>query len=200
MTRPQDKTVLVVDDDEVNRAVAQGFLERLGHIATPVASAPEALERLAREGETGREKITQYTRYLTLVLCVVQGYAMAVALENAASLAMHRREPSQALLHLEPPAEDLHDPRDLGEADDLPVRDVGDVGLPDEGEHVVLAEAVDLDVADQHRKLVAPHAGDRIVVSDCIFDPVADFQQQLVTCLVAQGVVDALEVVEVYEE
>jgi preprotein translocase subunit SecY len=44
------------------------------------------LERLAREGETGREKITQYTRYLTLVLCVVQGYAMAVALENAESL------------------------------------------------------------------------------------------------------------------
>ena len=41
------------------------------------------LERLAREGDTGREKITQYTRYLTVFLCIVQGYAMALTLENA---------------------------------------------------------------------------------------------------------------------
>jgi len=41
------------------------------------------LERLAREGETGRQKITQYTRYLTVALCIVQGYFMAVALEQA---------------------------------------------------------------------------------------------------------------------
>jgi preprotein translocase subunit SecY len=44
------------------------------------------LERLAREGDTGREKITQYTRYLTLVLCVVQGYAWAITLENPQAL------------------------------------------------------------------------------------------------------------------
>lgn len=44
------------------------------------------LERLAREGDTGREKITQYTRYLTLLLCVVQGYAWAVTLENPQAL------------------------------------------------------------------------------------------------------------------
>ena len=30
------------------------------------------LERLQKEGETGRKKITQYTRYLTVVLCLVQ--------------------------------------------------------------------------------------------------------------------------------
>ncbi len=36
-----------------------------------------ALERLAREGDTGRQKITQYTRYLTVVLCVVQGYGIS---------------------------------------------------------------------------------------------------------------------------
>ncbi|MEK6675926.1 MAG: preprotein translocase subunit SecY [Planctomycetota bacterium] len=30
------------------------------------------LEKLAREGETGRKKINEYTRYLTVVLCVVQ--------------------------------------------------------------------------------------------------------------------------------
>ena len=41
-----------------------------------------ALERLARDGDTGRQKITQYTRYFTVLLCLVQGYAMAVALEN----------------------------------------------------------------------------------------------------------------------
>lgn len=40
------------------------------------------LERLAREGDVGREKISQYTRYLTLVLCVVQGYFFALSLEN----------------------------------------------------------------------------------------------------------------------
>jgi len=41
-----------------------------------------ALERLAREGDTGRQKLTQYTRYLTLVICIVQGFALAVTLEK----------------------------------------------------------------------------------------------------------------------
>jgi len=41
-----------------------------------------SLEKLAREGETGRQKITQYGRYLTVLLCMIQGYAMAVTLEN----------------------------------------------------------------------------------------------------------------------
>ena len=40
------------------------------------------LERLAREGDVGRAKITQYTRYLTVVLCTVQGFAMAGALQS----------------------------------------------------------------------------------------------------------------------
>jgi preprotein translocase subunit SecY len=48
------------------------------------------LERLAREGETGRQKITQYTRYLTVLLCIIQGYAMAVTLENPAALGITR--------------------------------------------------------------------------------------------------------------
>ena len=47
------------------------------------------LERLAREGDVGRQKITQYTRYLTVVLCIVQGYAMAVALQNPSALFGH---------------------------------------------------------------------------------------------------------------
>jgi len=41
-----------------------------------------SLERLAREGDTGRQTITQYTRYLTLVICVIQGFALAVTLEK----------------------------------------------------------------------------------------------------------------------
>jgi len=40
------------------------------------------LERLAREGDTGRMKITQYTRYLTLIICLVQGLALAITLEH----------------------------------------------------------------------------------------------------------------------
>jgi preprotein translocase subunit SecY len=40
------------------------------------------LEKLAREGDVGRQKITQYTRYLTVVLCAVQGFAMAGALQT----------------------------------------------------------------------------------------------------------------------
>jgi preprotein translocase subunit SecY len=45
-----------------------------------------ALEKLVREGDTGRQKITQYTRYLTLLLCMVQAYFMAIAMENPAAL------------------------------------------------------------------------------------------------------------------
>lgn len=36
-----------------------------------------ALERMQKEGESGRKKINQYVRYLTLCLCVVQSAAMA---------------------------------------------------------------------------------------------------------------------------
>jgi preprotein translocase subunit SecY len=40
------------------------------------------LERLSREGELGRRKITQYTRYLTGVLAIVQAMSIAVFLER----------------------------------------------------------------------------------------------------------------------
>jgi len=42
------------------------------------------LERLARQGEEGRKKITQYTRYGTVVLSVVQSFFIALWLENPA--------------------------------------------------------------------------------------------------------------------
>ena len=41
------------------------------------------LERLSKEGELGRRKITQYTRYGTILLSVVQSLAIAFFLENA---------------------------------------------------------------------------------------------------------------------
>jgi preprotein translocase subunit SecY len=43
-----------------------------------------ALERLARQGEEGRKVITQYTRYSTVVLSVIQSFFIALWLENPA--------------------------------------------------------------------------------------------------------------------
>src|SRR6202158_4954272 len=40
------------------------------------------LERLQKEGELGRRKITQYTRYLTIVLSVIQSFTIATALQS----------------------------------------------------------------------------------------------------------------------
>ncbi|HET6368560.1 MAG TPA: preprotein translocase subunit SecY, partial [Pseudomonadales bacterium] len=44
-----------------------------------------ALERLAKEGEAGKKKITQYTRYGTIVLSLVQAFGIAVGLESMRS-------------------------------------------------------------------------------------------------------------------
>lgn len=41
-----------------------------------------ALEKLAKEGETGRKKITQYTRYGTVLLCIVQASAMTMMMNS----------------------------------------------------------------------------------------------------------------------
>src|SRR5215813_4594861 len=41
------------------------------------------LERLQKEGELGRRKITQYTRYLTIVLSIVQSLSIAGTLQSA---------------------------------------------------------------------------------------------------------------------
>lgn len=40
------------------------------------------LERLSKEGDAGRRKITQYTRYGTILLSIVQGFGIAVGLES----------------------------------------------------------------------------------------------------------------------
>ena len=45
------------------------------------------LERLSKEGELGRRKITQYTRYLTLLLAAVQSLGIAIFLERQTEIA-----------------------------------------------------------------------------------------------------------------
>lgn len=42
------------------------------------------LEKLSKEGEAGRRKITQYTRYGTVLLSIIQGFGIAIGLENMA--------------------------------------------------------------------------------------------------------------------
>lgn len=43
------------------------------------------LEQLKKEGEQGRKKITQYTRYGTVLLSIIQGFGIAVGLESMQS-------------------------------------------------------------------------------------------------------------------
>ena len=40
------------------------------------------LEKLKQEGEAGRKKITQYTRYGTVILSIIQGFGIAMGLEK----------------------------------------------------------------------------------------------------------------------
>lgn len=43
------------------------------------------LEAMKKEGESGRQKINQYTRYLTVLLATIQAYGLAVGLESTSS-------------------------------------------------------------------------------------------------------------------
>jgi preprotein translocase subunit SecY len=45
------------------------------------------LERLSKEGELGRRKITQYTRYGTILLAIVQSLGIAIFLERSTEIA-----------------------------------------------------------------------------------------------------------------
>jgi preprotein translocase subunit SecY len=53
------------------------------------------LEKLSKEGEAGRRQITQYTRYGTVLLSMVQGFGISIGLENMAG-------PSGASIVIEP--------------------------------------------------------------------------------------------------
>ncbi|MEB3702705.1 Protein translocase subunit SecY [Candidatus Bealeia paramacronuclearis] len=47
-----------------------------------MTSISPQLEAIKKEGESGRRKLNQYTRYLTIVLATVQAYGVAVGLES----------------------------------------------------------------------------------------------------------------------
>ena len=60
-----------------------------------------ALERLAKEGKAGYEKINQYTRYFTFFLCLMQGFFISLWLANPASFqGIHMVPAPGALFHL----------------------------------------------------------------------------------------------------
>lgn len=46
------------------------------------AAMNKNLEKMRKEGESGRMKFNQYTRYLTVLIAAIQGYGLAVGLEN----------------------------------------------------------------------------------------------------------------------
>jgi preprotein translocase subunit SecY len=48
-----------------------------------------SLEAIKKEGESGRRKITQYTRYGTLLLAIFQSLGIAIALEGSAGLVLN---------------------------------------------------------------------------------------------------------------
>ncbi|MBO6166765.1 MAG: preprotein translocase subunit SecY [Kiritimatiellae bacterium] len=70
---------------------AIGFLSIWPYISAQIViqllgSVIPALEKLKRDGESGRQQLAQITRYLTIVLCVVQSWGIATALSNPAML------------------------------------------------------------------------------------------------------------------
>ncbi len=60
--------------------ISASIIMQLGTVAVPY------LEALKKEGESGRRKITQYTRYGTLALALVQSYGISVALQSQPGL------------------------------------------------------------------------------------------------------------------
>jgi preprotein translocase subunit SecY len=49
----------------------------------------EPLAKLQKEGELGRKKITQWTRYITVILSAVQSFGIAVGLEKTGDFVVH---------------------------------------------------------------------------------------------------------------
>lgn len=63
---------------------AQGIMPYISAsiILQLLTSVIPALEALKKEGEAGRKKITQYTRFLTVGICLVQGFGMTFWLKS----------------------------------------------------------------------------------------------------------------------
>ena len=72
---------------------AIGFLSIWPYISAQIviqllSSVIPSLEKLKKEGENGRQQLAQITRYLTIVLCVVQAWGIATALSHPAALGL----------------------------------------------------------------------------------------------------------------
>lgn len=61
--------------------ISASIIMQLGTAVSP------SLEAMKKEGESGRKKITQYTRYLTVLIAALQAYGIAVGLEGMNSTA-----------------------------------------------------------------------------------------------------------------
>lgn len=62
--------------------ISASIIMQLGTVAVPY------LESLKKEGESGRRRITQYTRYGTLLLAFVQSYGISIALQSQSGLVL----------------------------------------------------------------------------------------------------------------
>ena len=56
--------------------ISASIIIQLGQSVIP------SLQALKKEGEAGHRKVTQYTRYLTVLITIIQGYGIAVGLEG----------------------------------------------------------------------------------------------------------------------
>ena len=85
-----DNTFLGVYDMFVGGGLSRATIFALGimpYISASImfqllAAVLPTVEKLQKEGEEGRKKLTQWTRYTTVLLCVVQAYAYGSFLQN----------------------------------------------------------------------------------------------------------------------
>jgi preprotein translocase subunit SecY len=54
-----------------------------------ISTASPRLEALKKEGEAGRRKMNQYTRYLAVVFCAIQAYGIAIGLEGSQGVVLN---------------------------------------------------------------------------------------------------------------
>lgn len=72
---------------------AIGFLSIWPYITAQIviqllSSVIPSLEKLKKEGESGRQKLAQITRWLTIFLCIVQSWGIATALSHPSALGL----------------------------------------------------------------------------------------------------------------
>ena len=54
-----------------------------------ISTASPRLEAMKKEGEAGRRKMNQYTRYLAVVFCAIQAYGIAIGLEGSQGVVLN---------------------------------------------------------------------------------------------------------------